>query len=55
MKNIVLTVVMFAVAAALVVGVILPLATHGKETGTNVETKMDSIDTNLTTLEATIR
>lgn len=55
MKNIVLTVVMFAIAAALVVAVILPLASHGREAGTNVESRINTIDTQIGTLANPIR
>ncbi len=55
MKNIVITIVMFAIAAALVVAVIIPLSGHGKDTGTNVETRMGNIDSQVSNLADPIR
>lgn len=54
MKKIILSIAMFAIAMALVVAVILPLAEHGKENGVKAETQVDSIDTNIDTLSVKI-
>lgn len=50
MKKIILSIVMFAIAMALLVAVIIPLAEHGKENGVKVETQMDTVDTKITGL-----
>ncbi len=54
MKKIILSLTMFAIAMALVIGVILPLSDHGKENGQKVETQIDTIDTRVNTLTTTI-
>lgn len=50
MKKIILSIAMFAIAMALLIAVIIPLANHGKENGTKVEAQIDSVDTDITTL-----
>lgn len=55
MKKIILSVAMFAIAMALLIAVILPLADHGKEMGTRVETQIDSVDTDIAALSSVIR
>lgn len=55
MKKIILSIAMFAIAMALLIAVILPLANHGKENGTKVETQIDSVDTHINTLSEVIR
>lgn len=55
MKKIIVSIAMFAVTMALFLAVILPLATHGKENGTKVETQIDTTDTDITALSTAIR
>ena len=55
MKKIILSIAMFAIAMALLIAVILPLASHGRENGAKVETQIDTIDTNIAALSSTIR
>lgn len=51
MKKVVLTVVMFAIAVGLIVGVIIPLANHGRNTGIATEGRLDGIDTSIDALD----
>lgn len=55
MKKVIITIVMFAIAVALIVGVILPIANHGRETGTEVEGHLDTIDAGMGSLAEAIR
>lgn len=55
MKNIILSIAMFAIAVALLVAVILPLADHGRDNGVKVETQITSIDGKIDTLSSVIR
>ena len=55
MKSIVITVVMFAIAVALIVGIIMPLSNHGREVGTSTETRLTGVDTQMGTLANPIR
>ena len=55
MKKIVLSIAMFAIAMALLIGVIVPLATHGHENGAKAEGQMDTVDSNINTLSTSIR
>lgn len=50
MKKVVITIIMFAIAIGLVIGVIVPIATHGKTTGQTVKTGMTNIDGSVSTL-----
>ncbi len=50
MKKVIITIVMFAITVALIVGVILPLANHGRETGQGVETQLIKIDEKIDSL-----
>ena len=50
MKKIVITIIMFAIAVGLIIGVIVPIATHGKATGQTAKTGMTTIDGDVTTL-----
>jgi hypothetical protein len=54
MKKVLMSVIGFAIAVALVVAIWIPLATHGKNTGTANEAKFDSVDTNVNTLASPI-
>ncbi len=54
MKKIILSLIMFAIAMALVIGVILPLSEHGKENGQKVENQLDTIDSKVNTLTTNI-
>ncbi len=54
MKKIILSVAMFAIAMALLVAVIIPLAEHGKENGQKVETQIDTVDTKINTISTLI-
>ncbi|HEX2925917.1 MAG TPA: hypothetical protein VHP38_06620 [Ruminiclostridium sp.] len=55
MKKIIISIAMFAIAMALLVAVIVPLANHGRENGVKVEGQMDTVDTDINTLSGTIR
>lgn len=50
MKKIVITIIMFAIAIGMIVGVILPIATHGKATGQTAKTRMTTIDGDVSTI-----
>lgn len=50
MKKIVITIIMFAIAIGMIVGVIIPIATHGKATGQTAKTRMTTIDGDVSTL-----
>ncbi len=54
MKKIILSIAMFAIAMALLIAVILPLAEHGRENGQKVETQLDSVDTKVSSLSTAI-
>ena len=54
MKNIVVTIVVLAIAVGLIVGVIVPIAQHGKTTAASAKTRMTTIDTSITGLSAPI-
>lgn len=55
MKKIVLSIAMFAIAMALLIGVIVPLATHGHENGIKAEAQIDTVDADINTLSTSIR
>jgi len=55
MKNIVTTIILFAIAIGLVVGVIVPIAQHGRTTAATAKTSMTGIDTNVTSLSVPIQ
>lgn len=55
MKKIIISIAMFAIAMALLIAVILPLAEHGRENGVKAETQVDSVDTDIAALSSTIR
>jgi len=44
MKSIVLTIIGFAIAIALLVGVVIPIANHGRDTGQTARSQQDSVD-----------
>lgn len=50
MKKIVITIIMFAIAIGLILGVIVPIASHGKSTGQMAKTHMTTIDGDVSTL-----
>lgn len=50
MKKVVITIIMFAIAIGLIIGVILPIANHGKVTGQTAKTRMTTIDSDVGTL-----
>ena len=54
MKNIVITIIMFAIAIGLIVGVIIPIANHGKTTGQTANTSFKSVDTSITSFSTPI-
>ncbi len=55
MKKIIISIAMFAIAMALLVAVIVPLAKHGRENGVKVEGQLDTVDSEISTLSSTIR
>ena len=54
MKKVVLTIIMFAIAIGLIVGVIIPISNHGKTAGQTANTRFTTIDGDVTTLAAPI-
>lgn len=54
MKNIIVTIIVFAIAIGLIVGVIVPIAQHGRNTATSSKTQMTAIDTSITGLSTPI-
>lgn len=54
MKKVVMSVIGFAIAIALVIAIWVPLATHGRTTGVSNETRFDSVDGSVTTLASPI-
>jgi len=54
MKNIVITIIGFAIAIGLIVGVIIPIASHGKTTGQTANTSFKSVDTSVSSLSSVI-
>lgn len=55
MKKIIISIAMFAIAMALLISVIIPLAEHGRENGVKAEAQVDVIDTQINSLSGTIR
>lgn len=55
MKKIILSIAMFAIAMALLIAVIIPLANHGRENGIAVESQINNVDTKIGTLSTLIR
>jgi hypothetical protein len=55
MKNIITTIVLFAIAIGLIVGVIIPIAQHGRTTATTAKTSMAGVDTSITSLSIPIQ
>jgi hypothetical protein len=55
MKKIIISIAMFAIAMALLISVIIPLAEHGRENGVKAEAQIDTIDTEINSLSSTIR
>ncbi|MHB8062598.1 MAG: hypothetical protein ACYDG2_08195 [Ruminiclostridium sp.] len=55
MKKIILSIAMFAVAMALLIAVIIPLANHGRENGVRAEQQIDNVDTEIIDLSDAIR
>ena len=54
MKKVVLTIIMFAIAIGLILGVIIPITEHGKTTGQTANTRFTGIDGDITTLATPI-
>lgn len=54
MKNIVVTIVVFAIAIGLIVGVIVPIAQHGRATAISADTMHDDIDNSIGALSQPI-
>jgi hypothetical protein len=54
MKKVVLTIIMFAIGIGLIVGVIIPIATHGRTTGGTANGRFDSSDTSISGLATPI-
>ncbi|PYG89139.1 hypothetical protein LY28_00962 [Ruminiclostridium sufflavum DSM 19573] len=55
MKKIIISIAMFAIAMALMIAVIIPLAEHGRENGVKAEAQMDTIDTKINSLTGAAR
>ena len=47
MKNIVITIVVFAIAIGLIVGVVVPIAQHGRTTAVTADTRHSDIDASI--------
>jgi hypothetical protein len=47
LKNIVVTIVVFAIAIGLIVGVVVPIAQHGRATAVTADTRYTSIDASI--------
>ena len=54
MKNIVVTIVIFAIAIGLIVGVVVPIAQHGRTTAVTANTRHTSIDASIGALSQPI-
>jgi len=54
MKNIVITIIGFAIAVGLIVGVIIPIASHGKATGQSSNTSYTGVDTSINSISSAI-
>ena len=50
MKNIVVTIVVLAIAVGLIVGVIVPIAQHGRATAVTADSRHSSIEASIGTL-----
>lgn len=55
MKNIITTVILFAIVIGLIIGIIIPIAQHGRSTAVTAKTGMTGIDTSITSLSAPIQ
>lgn len=55
MKKIIISIAMFAIAMALLVAVIIPLAEHGRENGVKAEAQVDTVDTEIAALSSSVR
>ena len=55
MKKVVITIIGFAIAIGLIVGVIVPIASHGRITGTNADTKFNGADSSISGIATPIR
>ena len=54
MKKVVLTVISFAIAIGLIIGVIIPLAERGRTEGTNVQNQINAVDGKVNSISAPI-
>lgn len=54
MKKVVITIIMFAIGIGLIVGVIIPIATHGKASGQTANTRFTQVDGDVSTLATPI-
>ncbi len=54
MKKVVMSVIGFAIAVALVVAIWVPLANHGKDTAESNESRFDNVDSSISTLASPI-
>jgi len=54
MQKVVISIIGFAIAVGLIVGVIVPIASHGKETGRTAKTNCATIDSNISSLSTGI-
>ena len=54
MKKVVITIIGFAIAIGLIVGVIIPIAEHGRETGVTAETRYNSVEDSVEDLASPI-
>lgn len=55
MKKVIMSVIGFAIALALVLAIWVPIANKGRTTATSTLTRSDSVDTSIDTLAAPVR
>ena len=54
MNKVILTIVLFALAIALVIGVIIPITTSGKSAGQGAKDKLDDTQSGISTLSSPV-
>jgi hypothetical protein len=50
MKKIIITIIMFAITIGMIIGIIVPIANHGRSTGQTANTRMSTIDGEISTM-----
>lgn len=54
MKKVVISIIGFAIAIALIVSVIIPIANNGKTTGQTAKNNHESVDTSITSIQTVV-